>query len=74
MKSLRLYLLILGCYKYLWLILKKALVKWSFYFVDGTFQTSQQLKMIIFAISAGYRLAENGDEYGWMGNFRLEGM
>jgi len=52
-----------------------ALVKISpFQFIDGTFHATYERalsKSNSFALSAGYNLTENGDEYGWMGELQL---
>ncbi len=52
-----------------------ALVKISpFHFIDGTFLTSYERsfsEVNSYLISGGYNLAENGDEYGWMGELQI---
>ena len=52
-----------------------ALVKISpFHFVDGTFHATYERALTnnnSFALSWGYNLTENGDEYGWMGQLQL---
>ena len=54
---------------------QNALVKISpFHFIDGTIYTSYEQsfnQQNSFLVSAGYHLTENGDEYGWMGEFQL---
>lgn len=75
MKGLKLYLLFVGCTLVSLAYSQESLVKISpFYFVDGTFQTSYEKAVKndnSIAISAGYHLAENGDEYGWMGELQI---
>jgi len=52
-----------------------ALVKVSpFHFLDGTIYTTYERAFNnnnSFALSGGYRLSDNGDEYGWMGELQL---
>jgi hypothetical protein len=52
-----------------------ALVKVSpFHFADGTIYTTYERSLSnnnSFALSGGYRLSDNGDEYGWMGELQL---
>ena len=52
-----------------------ALVKISpFHFIDGTFYTTYERAMKnnnSFVLSGGYNLTNNGDEYGWMGEFQM---
>lgn len=54
---------------------QESLVKVSpFHFIDGTFNLSYEKSFstdnsILF--SGGFNLAENGDEYGWMGELQL---
>ena len=52
-----------------------ALVKISpFHFLDGTIYTTYERSFKnnnSFALSGGYRLSDNGDEYGWMGELQL---
>jgi len=52
-----------------------ALVKISpFHFVDGTIYATYERALSnnnSFALSGGYNLTENGDEYGWMGELQL---
>jgi len=54
---------------------QESLIKISpFHFVDGTFYASYEHMLKnenSFTISAGYNLTENGDEYGWMGEFQI---
>ena len=48
-----------------------VLVKISpFHFLDGTIYATYEkaLNNNSFALSGGYRLSDNGDEYGWMGD------
>lgn len=52
-----------------------ALVKISpFHFADGTIYASYERAFSdnnSFTLSGGYRLSDNGDEYGWMGEFQI---
>lgn len=52
-----------------------VLVKVSpFHFADGTIYTTYERALTnnnSFALSGGYRLSDNGDEYGWMGEIQL---
>ena len=54
---------------------QNALVKVSpFHFLDGTIYTTYERAIknnTSFALSGGYRLSDNGDEYGWMGELQL---
>lgn len=51
------------------------LVKISpFHFLDGTIYATYERALNnnnSFALSVGYRLSDNGDEYGWMGEIQL---
>lgn len=52
-----------------------VLVKISpFHFLDGTVYATYERALNnnnSFALSGGYRLSDNGDEYGWMGEIQL---
>ncbi|MGB1931863.1 MAG: DUF3575 domain-containing protein [Flavobacteriales bacterium] len=52
-----------------------VLVKISpFHFLDGTIYATYERALNnnnSFALSGGYRLSDNGDEYGWMGEIQL---
>ena len=54
---------------------QNALVKISpFHFLDGTIYATYERALNnnnSFALSGGYRLSDNADEYGWMGELQL---
>ena len=64
-------LILCFCITSLFAFSQNSIVKISpFHFLDGTIYTTYERALNnnnSFALSGGYRLSDNGDEYGWMG-------
>ena len=68
-------LILCFCITSLFAFSQNSIVKISpFHFLDGTIYTTYERALNnnnSFALSGGYRLSDNGDEYGWMGEIQL---
>lgn len=63
------------CIASLFAFSQNSIVKISpFHFIDGTIYATYEMAFNnnnSFSLSGGYRLSDNGDEYGWMGELQL---